>query len=201
MGRHNHEAYYGDRTKEALVELANNLVPTAGRPHMVQRVAGIERTSRSPGCNFAGFVLVKKVPGTLHFVARAPGHTIDYVNQNMSHTVHSFFFGVKPSPKRGQALSKLHPLGLQPDWMDKMGGSAHAIPGSGATYEHYMQVSRQYCWMYLGFWILIVLGVWPGRVSPPPPPPPFLPPCSYLKCCYLFSTSSLPNNDSPATDA
>lgn len=35
----------------------------------------------------AGFVLVKKVPGTLHFVARAPGHSFDYLNMNLSHQV------------------------------------------------------------------------------------------------------------------
>jgi hypothetical protein len=51
----------------------------------------------SPGC--AGFVLVKKVPGTLHFVARAPGHSFDYLNMNLSHNVHYFFFGNRPGPK------------------------------------------------------------------------------------------------------
>ena len=47
----------------------------------------------------AGFVLVKKVPGTLHFVARAPGHSFDYLNMNLSHLVHHLYFGNRPSPR------------------------------------------------------------------------------------------------------
>lgn len=48
----------------------------------------------------AGFVLVKKVPGTLHFLAKSPGHSFDFVAMNMSHLVHQWFFGNKPSPRR-----------------------------------------------------------------------------------------------------
>lgn len=47
----------------------------------------------------AGFVLVKKVPGTLHFVARAPGHSFDYLNMNLSHLVHYLYYGNRPSPR------------------------------------------------------------------------------------------------------
>ncbi len=41
----------------------------------------------SSPCPAPGFVLVKKVPGALHFVARAPGHSFDYLNMNLSHQV------------------------------------------------------------------------------------------------------------------
>jgi hypothetical protein len=44
-------------------------------------------------------VLVKKVPGTLHFVARAPGHSFDYLSMNLSHQVHFLYYGNKPSPR------------------------------------------------------------------------------------------------------
>lgn len=44
-------------------------------------------TVRAPPSTAAGFVLVKKVPGALHFVARAPGHSFDYLNMNLSHQV------------------------------------------------------------------------------------------------------------------
>ena len=46
-------------------------------------------------------MLVKKVPGTLHFVARAPGHSFDYLNMNLSHMVHYLYYGNKPSPRCG----------------------------------------------------------------------------------------------------
>ena len=41
----------------------------------------------------AGFVLVKKVPGTMHFLAKSPGHSFDFHAMNMSHVVHHYYFG------------------------------------------------------------------------------------------------------------
>ena len=140
MGMHEHLAYYGDRTSEALVALADNLASSAGQPHHVATISGVAKMSKSPGCNFSGFVLVKKVPGTLHFVARASGHSVDFLNMNMSHYIHSFYFGNLPSPRRRKALAALHPLGLADDWADKLRDQSFISPSSGATYEHYMQV-------------------------------------------------------------
>ena len=48
----------------------------------------------------AGFVLVKKVPGTLHFTARAEGHSFDFSVMNMTHFVHQLYFGTRPSPRK-----------------------------------------------------------------------------------------------------
>jgi hypothetical protein len=48
----------------------------------------------------AGFVLVKKVPGTLHFTARGEGHSFDHAWMNMTHLVHQLHFGAKPSPRK-----------------------------------------------------------------------------------------------------
>lgn len=140
LGMHEHLAYYGDRTTEALMALADQVAASAGQPHNAARIAGVSKTSKSPGCNFSGFVLVKKVPGTLHFVARAPGHSVDYLNMDMSHFVHSFYFGNLPSLRRRRALVALHPLGLSDDWADKLKNAVFESPSSGATYEHYMQV-------------------------------------------------------------
>jgi hypothetical protein len=64
----------------------------------------------------AGFVLVKKVPGTLHFTPRSEHHSFDHNWMNMTHTVNSFYFGALPSPSKYHALKKLHPLGLNSDW-------------------------------------------------------------------------------------
>jgi hypothetical protein len=52
------------------------------------------------GCNMAGFVLVKKVPGTLHFTARGEGHSFDHAWMNMTHVVHQLYFGSRPSPRK-----------------------------------------------------------------------------------------------------
>jgi thiol-disulfide isomerase/thioredoxin len=139
MGMHEHLAYYGDRTTEALLEMADNLAASAGAPHHVARIEGVGKLSRSAGCNFSGFVLVKKVPGTLHFVARAPGHSVDFLNMNMSHYIHAFFFGNLPSPRRRRALAQYHPLGLTDNWSDKLKDRSFMAPSVGSTYEHYMQ--------------------------------------------------------------
>jgi hypothetical protein len=47
-----------------------------------------------------GFVLVKKVPGTLHFAARSEGHSFDHTWMNMTHVVHSFYYGTRPTVKK-----------------------------------------------------------------------------------------------------
>lgn len=56
--------------------------------------------ARTSGCALSGFVLVKKVPGALHFLAKSPGHSFDYQAMNMSHVVNYLYFGNKPSPRR-----------------------------------------------------------------------------------------------------
>jgi hypothetical protein len=70
----------------------------------------------APQSDPAGFVLVKKVPGTLHFTPRSEHHSFDHNWMNMTHTVNSFYFGALPSPSKYHALKKLHPLGLNSDW-------------------------------------------------------------------------------------
>ncbi|KAL6781846.1 Protein disulfide-isomerase 5-4 [Auxenochlorella protothecoides] len=142
MGHREHDAYYGDRTKEALTALADKLVPpTVGTPNLAARqLSTVRAATAASGCNFAGFIMVKKVPGTMHFVARAPGHSIDFLAQDLSHTVNHLYFGLAPSPKRRAALARLHPHGLAHDWSDKLRGRSFTNPSTGATYEHYAQV-------------------------------------------------------------
>jgi len=137
-GQHEHEAYTGDRTKEALVRFADSLVPSAGLPHV--RHGQLTAAPKTPGCNMAGFVLVKKVPGTLHFTARAEGHSFDHAWMNMTHLVHSLYFGSRPSPRKYYELKKLHPLGLDPEWMDKMTGQSFFSDSPQHTHEHYLEI-------------------------------------------------------------
>jgi len=53
---------------------------------------------------FAGFALVKKVPGTLHFAARSAGHSFDHTWLNMTHVVHAFYLGSRPTMKKYRKL-------------------------------------------------------------------------------------------------
>ncbi|GBF88082.1 disulfide-isomerase [Raphidocelis subcapitata] len=137
-GMHQHEAYQGDRTKEALEAFADSLVPSAGLPH--HQHGQLVAAPQVHGCNMAGFVLVKKVPGTLHFTARAEGHSFDHGAMNMSHVVHAFHFGARPSPRKLWELKKLHPGGLTSDWLDKMAGQLFRSDSPQHTHEHWLQV-------------------------------------------------------------
>lgn len=137
-GVHEHESYRGDRTKTGLIEFAEALVPSAGEPHRFIR--GVTREAKTPGCNLSGFVLVKKVPGTLHFLAKSASHSFDFHAMNMSHIVHHWYFGNKPSPRRHAALARLHPLGLTEDWSDKLAQQAFSSSNQKVTHEHYAQV-------------------------------------------------------------
>eukprot|EP00891_Asterochloris_glomerata_P001965 jgi/Astpho2/1965/Aster-00474 len=80
-----------------------------------------------------------QVPGTLHFVAKAPGHSFDHSAMNLSHSVGYFYFGNKPSPRRRKALEKYHPLGLTENWSDKLASTDFYSPNQLATFEHHMQ--------------------------------------------------------------
>lgn len=88
----------------------------------------------------AGFVLAKKVPGTLHFMAKSPAHNFEHDWINMSHTVHTMYFGMKPSNRRQDQLKKLHPGKLDEKWLDKLEDMTFSSNQLQATFEHYLQV-------------------------------------------------------------
>jgi len=46
----------GDRTKDALLEFAEALVPSAGQPH--RYIRGVTRIAKTPGCNLSGAAAV-----------------------------------------------------------------------------------------------------------------------------------------------
>ncbi|CAD7697252.1 unnamed protein product [Ostreobium quekettii] len=137
-GLKDHEAYTGHRTVQAFVAFVESLVPSAGKPHT--RHANLKKVSKHAGCNLAGFVLVKKVPGTLHFLAKSSGHhSFDNEQMNMTHHIHHFYFGSRPSPYRYKFLQKLHPLGLQKDWADKLQDDNFFSVNPLTTHEHALQ--------------------------------------------------------------
>ena len=89
----------------------------------------------------AGFVLVKKVPGTLMFLARSAGHSFDHSSMNMSHVVHAFMFGTWMYGKKYRTMARMHPGGIEKFWGDKMIKDQYFISiNDHSTHEHYMQV-------------------------------------------------------------
>jgi Endoplasmic reticulum vesicle transporter len=69
---------------------------------------GVTRMPSTSGCALSGFVLVKKVPGTLHFLAKSHGHSFDHQAMNMSHVVNYLYFGNKPSPRKRKVCSVVY---------------------------------------------------------------------------------------------
>ena len=69
--------------------------------------------AKTAGCAMSGFVLVKKVPGTLHFLAKSPGHSFDHAAMNMSHVVNYLYFGVRPSPRRRKVMRRGRVISLK----------------------------------------------------------------------------------------
>eukprot|EP01023_Acetabularia_acetabulum_P037183 TRINITY_DN3520_c0_g1_i4.p1 TRINITY_DN3520_c0_g1~~TRINITY_DN3520_c0_g1_i4.p1 ORF type:complete len:504 (-),score=68.91 TRINITY_DN3520_c0_g1_i4:2189-3580(-) len=133
--REEHEAYHGDRTKDALLEFFESTI--TGK----HKFSGtLQRVTKAEGCNFAGFVLVRKVPGTMHFHFNSGSHSFDHSLVNTTHVIHSFYYGMKPSPFRQKQLERLHPLGLNPDWADKLKERKFMSLSELTTHEHYLQV-------------------------------------------------------------
>lgn len=137
-GMNEHESYHGDRTVDALTAFVDTLVPTAGKPGA--RLPNTRRMTLGEGCQMSGFVLVKKVPGTMHFHMKQDGTSFDHSDIDVSHSVHQFMYGNRPSPKRLRTLARLHPGGLEADWADKLQGRVYRSVKPEETHEHYMQL-------------------------------------------------------------
>ena len=89
-----------------------------------------------------GFVLVKKVPGTMHFHMKQEGISFAGTDIDVSHVVNEFTFGNRPSPRRLKTLARLHPGGLARDWADKLSKQAFMSSVPETTHEHYLQLVK-----------------------------------------------------------
>ena len=124
-GKHDHASYHGDRTVEAIVKFATDLLPEWKTAEAETKGArsekevevrlpsdshGHETVKRvdGPGCSVTGFVLVKKVPGHLWITASSDTHSFHPESINTSHVVHHFYFGQQLSPSRKRYLEKFH---------------------------------------------------------------------------------------------
>eukprot|EP00873_Tetraselmis_striata_P017842 jgi/Tetstr1/438106/TSEL_026729.t1 len=140
-GQLEHESYTGDRTVGALVAFGESLAKQAGQPHTRGTHPMTKLHTKTAGCGMAGFVLVKKVPGTLMFVARSPGYSFDHATMNMSHVTHAFMFGGWLYGAKYRTMARMHPGGIEKFWGDKMIKDQYFISTNDhSTHEHYLQV-------------------------------------------------------------
>jgi len=142
---HDHEAYVGDRTTEAIVSFAEKLVPAPAGSAALPAADLTEHALQtvkvgSPGCSVQGFVLVKKVPGNMHISAHSHKHSFDFSVMNMTHQVHHLSFGTELSRKKWAMVEALHPEGLLNAWSNRLRGRVFVSHEANITQEHYCQV-------------------------------------------------------------
>ena len=102
------EHYHGDRTAEAFIKFIEDIrakdhkgvEEALGHKTNVDNVAPDRAVAQvkgsSQGCLITGFVMVKKVPGSLSIAAHSDHHSIAANVINTSHVVTHFSFGKVP---------------------------------------------------------------------------------------------------------
>lgn len=149
------EAYHGERTTTALVSRAHKVL--AGTRHQAdikkERLARDEDKGDAPklggheGCNIAGRLMVKRVPGNFHVQLHSPRYSHDNELVNASHTVHRLNFGDPISEHRLRQMSSL-PDALRDDIdSDHLDDKVFISNMKNYTYVHYLKVvSKRYMW-------------------------------------------------------
>ena len=135
-----HEHYHGDRTSEAFVKFIEGV--RAGLHHETAKALG-QKTAESPpkdkvvvkhgaqGCLIAGFIDVKRVPGSLSIAAHSKHHSISASMVNTTHFIKHFSYGkVIPSLFASEMSSIVTPLR----------GTTWRTTGANHTFEHFVKV-------------------------------------------------------------
>lgn len=97
--------YHGDRTVEAFHSYIDMKIKAMDRiknnPSM-QKHRQEMRHKNEEGCRVMGHLMVNRVPGNFHIIARSMNHNLHIEMTNLSHTVNHLSFGdlsQKPTPK------------------------------------------------------------------------------------------------------
>jgi len=153
------EAYHGERTTTDLISRAHKVL--AGQLHEAdkkKRELHAEDTRDGnahidlghEGCNVAGRLMVKRVPGNFHLQLHSPRYSQDNELVNASHTVHRLNFGDPISEHRLRHMTDM-PDALSDDLdSDHLDGQVFISQMKNYTYVHYLKVvSKRYMWSAL----------------------------------------------------
>ena len=88
-----------------------------------------------PGCQIAGYLEVKRVPGSFGFRPALEGVSANAESLNLTHSVNELFFGPRVSAYQ---LSRL-PAGTGAD-LHRLRATYFASPAAHAAHEHYLSV-------------------------------------------------------------
>eukprot|EP00941_MAST-03F_sp_MAST-3F-sp1_P006358 g6358.t1 len=144
------EAYHNQRTVSALIRRAHEVV--SGEMHEADRkkhelskqdvAAGEEKEWGHEGCNIAGQLHVKKVPGNFHMNLHSPRYTAHHELVNASHVVHQFSFGEPMTRSMRYRYNYLLAHGLSPEG-DKLDGEEFTAVHKNFTFVHYLKVVKE----------------------------------------------------------
>lgn len=151
------EAYHGERTTTAIISRAHRVL--AGGQHSADKIKaklfeadgghdnGGQENGGHEGCNVAGRLMVKRVPGNFHMNLHSPRYSHDNELVNASHTVHRLNFGDPISEHRLRTMVSM-PQALQDDIeSDHLDDKVFIANMKNYTYVHYLKVvSKRYTW-------------------------------------------------------
>mmetsp|Transcript_26003 Transcript_26003/g.61330 ORF Transcript_26003/g.61330 Transcript_26003/m.61330 type:complete len:463 (-) Transcript_26003:51-1439(-) len=136
---HEHNAYYGDRTPEALSAHIEKLLEADKLNVVKQLPAPVAdrdgEMAAGEGCLVSGYVRVARVPGNLHISSHHAGFSFNFATMNVSHIVHHFSFG--------EDLSEADTARLPEEARTKMGlldRRTFLSKADNTTHEHYLKV-------------------------------------------------------------
>jgi len=161
-GPHEHQAYYGDRTPEAIATFVDLQVQSLEKKvevekKMVQQLPGIHTMQNlneylralqehgvnqnfakglTDGCFMEGFLRMKRVPGSIAIVASSKSHSFDPQRVNMTHRVHQLSF-INPVLEGTHLLSKDKEKMFRSESMNE---KWHVSKEGHASIEHYVKV-------------------------------------------------------------
>jgi len=93
-----------------------------------------------PGCQLSGFMMVDRVPGNFHIMARSPRHDLAPTMTNVSHEVHHLSFGepyIRRKLEKGMMSSA--PPGLLESTVP-MDGNVYVTKNEHEAHHHYLKV-------------------------------------------------------------
>jgi len=148
------EAYHGERTTTAIISRAHKVLAGAvhaadekkAELHLEDHGANAGAVAMGhEGCNVAGRLMVKRVPGNFHLQLHSPRYSQDNELVNASHTVHRLNFGDPISEHKLRRMASM-PDALRDDIeSDHLDGKVFMSNMKNYTYVHYLKVvSKRY---------------------------------------------------------
>ena len=138
--------YRGPRAVQHIEAFVEDVVSHIDLPahHMEKALDDHEHAktvTTSPGCRLNGFVMVNKVPGTIHIHQSSDFHTFDHENVNMTHFVHKFKFGHDLTKAQLNVVERRKKENEQKG-RSKLQDRLFVSDKGNLTHEHYLQVVK-----------------------------------------------------------